>query len=122
MMSLLNLLGNFFCPQYPAVYLVRSQAMIDAREADPRALFEGEVGTLIQDKIQNTEEQRRNIANLPRRSLFNIFGPLPKSVLLLLPLLWLPTAVSVAIVYWLSHFRAKSSTFGQRASTMAWLA
>jgi hypothetical protein len=53
MMSLLNLLGNLSCPQYPAIYLVRSQAMTDAEEVPGgNALFEGVVATILEDDVQ----------------------------------------------------------------------
>jgi len=120
MMSLLNLLGNLLCPQYSAIYLVRSQAMTGA-ERDPSGagLFEAVVGTLVEDEIQAKEAQRRDIRTLSRSSLVNwqILGRRA----LQLPLLWLPTGVSVAITYGLSHFQRGSSTYGQRLATMAWL-
>ena len=122
MMSLLNLLGNLLCPQYPALYLVGSQAMTEAEQIpNGHAVFEGIVGTLSEDNIQASEANRRNPQALPKPSPLNFIRQLPKRALML-PLVWLPTPVSVAITYWLSRFRKGSSTIDQRASTMAWLA
>ncbi|KAE9369937.1 hypothetical protein N431DRAFT_469813 [Stipitochalara longipes BDJ] len=61
--------GNLLCPQYSATYLVRSQAMADA-EQDPSktGLFEGVVGTLVEDDIQAKEARRRDVETLPRSS------------------------------------------------------
>ncbi|KUJ17992.1 uncharacterized protein LY89DRAFT_717624 [Mollisia scopiformis] len=130
-MSLVNLLGNLVCPQYTSIYLVRSTAMTDA-EAEPgaNAFFEGVVGTLLEDEIQADEAERRASAALlrPPKSTWARIGnmlnlrKIQTLDLLLLPVSWMPTAVSVAIIYGLSRFEEGSSTFGQRAATMGWLA
>jgi hypothetical protein len=123
MMSLLNLLGNAVCPQYPAVYLIRSQAMSDA-EAIPNgnALFEGVVGTLVEDDLQIKEAKRRALENVPSAADLRTDFRKTFKKSWQLPLVWFPTAVSIAITYGLSRFRKGSSTLPQRAWTMAWLA
>lgn len=122
MMSLLNTLGNLLCPQYSAVYLVRSHGMTDA-ESDPSGigLFEGVVGTLLEDDIQVKEAERRHrLTSLRKGGVYYMRVVGRRSFQL--PLLWLPAAVSIAITYWLSRFEKGSSTSGQRLATMGWLA
>ena len=57
LMSPINLLGNLVCPQYPALYLVRSKEMDEAIEEG--ATVEGYVGELVDDECQAMEEERR---------------------------------------------------------------
>ncbi|KAH6677092.1 hypothetical protein B0J14DRAFT_583468 [Halenospora varia] len=44
-MSLVNLVANIFCPQYPAIYMVRNSVMDEAEERYGRT-FEGVIGRL----------------------------------------------------------------------------
>jgi hypothetical protein len=55
LMSFINFMGNIVCPQYPAVYLIRTTTMRQA-EALPGAIFKGAVGTLLNER-QYTEAE-----------------------------------------------------------------
>jgi hypothetical protein len=66
-MSLINLLGSLLCPEYPALYLVESEAMEDAREKHG-GIFDG---TVIGMEIDMDRLQRGSHgAVYDRRSLF----------------------------------------------------
>jgi hypothetical protein len=66
LMSLVNLLGSLLCPEYPALYLVESDAMVDARMKHG-GVFEGTVQGLDvdMDKLQHGSHG----AGYDRRSL-----------------------------------------------------
>ena len=113
LMSLINLLGNLICPQYPALYLVRSKEMDEALQ-DPKAIFEGYVGELVDDECQFMEEKRRQT----QINRYRQYGW--KLALNLLHLV--PTAVSLAIIGGLTRFEHGQSTHAQRVWTMTWLA
>ena len=113
LMSLINLLGNLICPQYPALYLVRSKEMDEALQ-DPHAIFEGYVAELVDDECQFLEEKRRQTTV----SHYRQFGW--KLALNFLHLV--PTAVSLAIIGGLTRFEHGQSTHAQRVWTMTWLA
>lgn len=104
-MSIINLVGNLICPQYPALYLVESEEMREAR-ALPGALFEGCVG-----KLEPHQDQRREDDSIQRMLRY---WPLP--------LVLIPTSLSISIIAALSHFDKGSSTLAQRTWTMSWLA
>ena len=113
LMSLINLLGNLLCPQYPALYLVRSKEMDEALQ-DPEAIFEGYVGELVDDECQFIEEKRR-------QTMINVYRQYGwKLALNLLHLV--PTAISLAIIGGLTRFEHGQSTHAQRVWTMTWLA
>ena len=113
LMSVINLMGNLICPQYPAVYLVESQEMREARKSTD-AIFEGCVGEIIEDETQKLEDRRRTGGI--------ITSELNMSKLLMLFMAWIPTSISVGVIAAMSHFRKGSSTPVQRGWTMAWLA
>ncbi|KAH0537363.1 hypothetical protein FGG08_005842 [Glutinoglossum americanum] len=60
LMSLVNLLGNLMCPQYPVMYLVESEVMQEARMR-PGAVFEGVAGRLKEDRGDLNRDKRRPI-------------------------------------------------------------
>ncbi|KAF2671730.1 hypothetical protein BT63DRAFT_476594 [Microthyrium microscopicum] len=112
LMSFINLLGNLCCPQYSAVYLVKTHLMREAQNYD--GIFEGVVGTLVED-TQNYERDtcEASQGGALRSMIKNSWR---------LPLVWVPTAISIIIIWALSRFRAGHSTVVQRAVLMAWLA
>jgi hypothetical protein len=50
--SVLNLLGSLFCLEFPAIYMVESSIMKEARRRGDQYVFEGIVGQLDEDVIQ----------------------------------------------------------------------
>ena len=106
LMSLINLLGNLVCPQYPTLYLVESGRSDQAR-TDPETIIDGSVGRVLREHHD-------------RSLITSIFGK-PSSPKRLV-LSWFPTLVTLAIIAALSAFRKGSSTRSQRVWIMTWLA
>ncbi|CZR56266.1 uncharacterized protein PAC_06154 [Phialocephala subalpina] len=50
--SVLNLLGSLLCPEFPAIYMVESSIMEEARLRGDEYVFKGTVGKLDEDMIQ----------------------------------------------------------------------
>jgi hypothetical protein len=120
MMSLVNLLGNLICPQYPVIYLVESIEMKEARKL-PNAVFEGVVGELDELCDQEIREYRdqvflslRENTNIMKRVILDyILGGIGGTA-------WVPTAISIVIIAALTHFDRASSTLAQRVWIMSW--
>jgi hypothetical protein len=55
--SVLNLLGSLCCPEFPALYMVESSIMEEARQRGDEYVFKGTVGKLAEDMITNTTPQ-----------------------------------------------------------------
>ena len=131
LMSLLNLLGNLICPQYPTLYLVESRAMREA-QAVPGAVLEGTVGKLLEDGDGPLKERsqaepdwwlwrfvgiasRRDHDQIQQAQSLQNNSPMKpwwyyKRNWRQIPLALVPTAISLAIIGSLSHFRRGSST------------
>jgi len=110
LMSLINLLGNLMCPQYPTMYLVQSSTLMDAQHDG--AVIEGIVGVLDEDTNGALPSTRQP-------------GGLWKGIIIKLwwiPLCWSPLVVTLGIIGALSHFRPGKSSLDERILTMAWLA
>jgi hypothetical protein len=107
-MSAFNILGNLMRPQYPAVYLVESTAMNEAKLLR-NAVFGGTVGKLIEDDALEKDRVRRRRAGY--RPYYTWVGPATL----------LPTGLTVMVIYFLSHFEAGSSTLAQRVWIISWL-
>ncbi len=114
-MSLVNLLGNLMCPQFPSIYLVKSEEMEEALLDDPETVIEGYVGEILNDNHQIEDQKLRERGYeryiAAQRALWaipylNIF----------------PIAASIGIIGGLSGFKYGASTHAQRAWTMCWLA
>jgi hypothetical protein len=107
-MSAFNILGNLMRPQYPAVYLVESTAMNEAKLL-PNAVFGGTVGKLIEDDaLEKDRVRRRHTRYRPHYYWIS-------------PAFLLPTGLTVIVIYFLSHFEAGSSTLAQRVWIISWL-
>jgi hypothetical protein len=131
-MSVINLLGNLVCPEYPAMYLVESEALRSLRavsaqdENDLPVWFDGVVGKLAADSDKSvrrqddessvTGGQRPGTTRVARLWLYI------RNVLYGLLKLCITGAVPLAIIGGLSRFRTgSSSTYHQRVWTMTWL-
>ena len=110
LMSLMNLLGNLICPQFPTMYVVKSEEMENAL-SHPEAVFEGHIGELLNDDYQVMYDQHRQEEK--SISLWTHVRSIGHR---------LPTAVSIGIIGGLSHFTKGASSIAQRAWTMSWLA
>jgi hypothetical protein len=144
MMSLVNLLGNLLCRQYPVIYLVESVEMKEARNL-PNAVFEGVVGELDEMCDQEIRQYRQILVIIDGKQDWKelIFKPLGIQPLkrqwdqqrkqgwrqiLQLFLSWvilgvtgrIPITTSILIIYSLTHFRKASSTVAQRVWIMYW--
>lgn len=82
------------------------------------AVFEGIVGTLSEDDIQKKDYVRRKFPLRKRPTHMVVLGLFRSWQL---PLGLLPVTVSVIVIYLLSRFEAKSSTYTQRLFTTTWL-
>jgi hypothetical protein len=111
LMSLINLLANVCCPQYPTVYMVETAVMREAR-MHPGAVFEGVVATIDQDPDGDERDEHDGVSSW-RRTL---------TIAWWLPIVWTPTALAIVIIWILSRFRAGESSLTQRAVLMSWLA
>ncbi|KAI9868466.1 MAG: hypothetical protein M1813_005910 [Trichoglossum hirsutum] len=120
LMSLINLLGNLMCPQYPAVYLVESEVMQEAWTR-PGAVFEGTIGRLKEDRDDSNRDKRRPIIGTGHPPFVLLLPAVLRRICRLFMLL-LPTAISITIIGALSGFRPGGSTLTQRSFAMAWLA
>jgi hypothetical protein len=52
--SVLNLLGSVLCPEFPAVHMVESSIMEEARRRGDKYIFKGTVGTLDEEMTPST--------------------------------------------------------------------
>lgn len=111
LMSFINLLGNLLCPQYPTIYLVQSEIMLEAKASG--GVFEGVVGILDEDTSNEERDKREAIKGMFRGLARRIWW---------LPIAWLPLAVTLVIIWAFSHFKQGQSTYTQRVLTMTWLA
>ncbi|KAM5520281.1 hypothetical protein FOXYSP1_18705 [Fusarium oxysporum f. sp. phaseoli] len=110
LMSVLNILGNLICPQYPTMYLVQTRTILAAQ--NDGGAFEGIVGTLdedVNDAHRDTKRPSDYLADIVRGLWW-------------VPLYWLPLAITLIIIWALSRFRPGNSTLEERILTMAWLA
>ena len=87
LMSFMNIVSSFLTPTYPAVYMVKSKIMEEAISRGGR--FDGTVGELCEEEVDDREEQRTNLdydkdricftyadcdeLNLPKRKVLSIF-------------------------------------------------
>jgi hypothetical protein len=106
-MSAVNILGNLMRPQYPAVYLVESTAMNEAKLRG--AVIGGTVGKLMEDDALEKDRVRRRHARYRPHYYW------------IIPVNLLPTGLTVMVIYFLSHFEAGSSTLAQRVWIINWL-
>jgi hypothetical protein len=104
-MSFINLIANLTTPDYPALYLVRTEAMDDA-EADG-GKFVGAVATLSQRSRRGSPKKK----SLCERAL--LYGAAA--------LRFLAALAPYAIIGGLTGFKSQNSTSAQRGWTMAWL-
>jgi len=103
--SVLNLLGSLLCPEFPALYMVESSIMEEARRRGGEYVFEGTVGRLDEDMVQ--------------WSLNNT--PIDWSWLWFVLCSFLAALIQVVINGALSRFHKGHSTHAQRVWTMTWL-
>jgi hypothetical protein len=55
--SLLNLFGSLFCPEFTALYMVESSIMDEARRRGKEYFFNGTVGRIDEENIQKSPEK-----------------------------------------------------------------
>jgi hypothetical protein len=148
-MSLINLVANIVTPDYPSIYLVRSNVMAEAELRNAR--FIGTVGVL--DELEGNALQFENIGQMERNSrvkvTFHDPGNLPRlpvdsEALVVVPRIGryivksstLPTISYLIVAYlvgflafvapyaiiggW-TRFNPQESTLAQRGWLMAWL-
>jgi hypothetical protein len=138
-MSFINLLGNLMCPQYPACYVVENKFMREARNLpgvdDPPVIFEGVVGTLLEENEDSEKNNLRSAIPQPdrlrevsseRNSPPCVNSPgftLRKLIerLKWLPIMLLPAMITIGITGALSKFRHGRSTPTQRGVFLAWI-
>jgi hypothetical protein len=104
-MSIVNLLGSLLCPEYPALYLVESEPMQEARKQG--GIFSGTVTDLhidMQILLEDNYGASSDRNALLLHSSAIIFGFIP-----------------LLIVALLSQLDPASSTFAQRSWLMTWL-
>ncbi|KAE8447550.1 hypothetical protein EG329_010680 [Mollisiaceae sp. DMI_Dod_QoI] len=143
-MSFLNLLGNISTPDYPALYLVSSTELEEAKLREDAAI-DGVVGTVV--PVAWDEECKDRFTGLVHQSLshgdenskvfFAECSPFktvggepyrgPKQSSRLSAFLWwgvmvLLGTIPYAVIGGLTHFQAARSTQSQRVLTMFWLA
>jgi len=135
-MSLVNILANLIRPQYSSVYLVESILMDEARQAEG-AVFDITVGRLdenpddeqqdkaqpssyIKQPLQVPEPHTRHMARKARRKNIQrqVTGMIQK--LPLIPLVVLPTVLTILIIGFLTRFESRSSTLTERVCTISW--
>jgi hypothetical protein len=110
LMSMVNLVGNLMCPQYPTMYLVETTTMFAAQQEG--AEIEGIVG-IVDEDIDDLDLHAPNSGQFWKEFLRGIWW---------VPLCWSPLAITVSIIAALTHFRKGNSTEIERILTMAWLA
>ncbi|PMD28625.1 hypothetical protein NA56DRAFT_683959 [Hyaloscypha hepaticicola] len=131
-MSVINLFGNLVCPEYPAMYLVESEALRSLRaisapdENDLHVWFDGVVGKLAADSDNSVRRQddESAVTRGQRPDITRVAPLLSLFLSLLVGLLktCIAGAVPLAIIGGLSGFRTgSSSTYHQRVWTMTWL-
>jgi hypothetical protein len=142
--------GNLLWPQYPAIYLVESQEMKEARSL-PNAVIEEAVRELDEVADQEMCVYRQSLVNTRweherqrnwKQRLYNLFGiqilvweqrfkrqqnrdwrQVLKHCLkwvILAVTAWIPTVMSILIIYSFTNFRKESSTVAQRVWIMCW--
>lgn len=108
-MSLVNLLGNAFCPSYDCVYMVNSPCLRSLREQNVGSAFvDGEVGTIT----QATEDNCLRMLKDPFLSNPNGVSIMTAAIIGSLPL---------AIIGAISKFERASSTLADRVWSLLWL-
>jgi hypothetical protein len=103
--STLNLLGSLVCPEYPALYLVESTIMQEARRRGAQYFFKGAVGKL--------DENENNLELLTQDHDDLRISAAWLCILLI--------SIPIAIIGGISRFDKGRSTAAERGWTMAWL-
>jgi len=137
-MSLVNILANLIRPQYSSVYLVKSVLMDEARQVegtvfditvrrldenpDDEQRDKAQPSSYVKQPLQVPESHTRRMARKARRE--NIQGQITGMTqkLPLIPLVVLPTVLTILIIGLLTRFESRSSTLTERVCTMSWLA
>jgi hypothetical protein len=123
-MSLINLLGNWACPQYPSLYLVESSALRDLRAA-PAHQFRiqgtaGMVSESTEEIVQEHFDSRRTLFENGRPAAY-LFYPFSVVKITTFALVVVLAAMPLVVIGALSRFSPGSSTLPQRVWTMTWL-
>jgi len=116
LMSLVNLLANLSCPQYPNLYMVRTELMQHILDTFPEteARFTGIVGTVDENPADDTRDQK------PAQQWTL---PLFLKRVAWLPIALLPMAATAVIIWGLTHWMpGTDSTSTQRIAVILWLA
>jgi len=119
-MSVINLISIVLTPDYPAVYLVSSDTMEEARKQD--GVFEGVVGKLIEVVTEEAQEAADpnglGILRVLKRLGLN-YQPAQTSSEYQISV-YIGT-IAIAIIGGISRFKSNHSTHAQRVWTMVWL-
>ncbi|KAF4629698.1 hypothetical protein G7Y89_g8442 [Cudoniella acicularis] len=124
-MSVINLFGNLVCPEYPAMYLVESEALRNLRTdfvsegIGSGFWLDGVVGKLVADLDKSVRPLQED--ETPASEAVGVWFTVREVLKALLPMC-IAGAVSLAVVGGLSRFHTgSSSTYHQRVWTMTWL-
>lgn len=139
-MSIINLLGNLLCPEYPTMYLVESQALIEARQAEEAKLAIEEAKLAIEEEEESEALLKTSSAaqNAKGKGSWYFEGAVGKlspdyerkmlesnrmwyDILLTSPMALFLSAVPIAIIGIISKFEQGNSTHAQRAWVMTWV-
>ena len=106
-MSVINLLGNLFCANYPTFYLVESWATREVTK-DYGIKFIGTVGKLPDDYEQDLYEKIKRVGGRLGSELALALG-------------FLLGALPLVVIAGLTHFHKGESTYAQRVWIMTWI-
>ena len=128
-MSIVNLIGNIICPEYPAAFIVenieldRMRERIAAEGNQEEFFVEGTVGRIAKPLDRNVIDDLEDVreAATKRGKSLQHFDEI---ILILgsLTIMALVVGVPISIVGGLSGFQEGQSTHAQRVWTMTWLA
>lgn len=132
-MSLINLLGNLMCPQYPNIFVVNSPTLDQLRkEAEDKGLahrypFDGTVGRISKETEARVLDVNGHLLKYTTalEVFFNRLDPEKSpetwTIVSHAVVAYIVAAVPIAIVGGLSRFDAGRSAAYQRVWTMIWL-
>jgi len=111
-MSIMNIIGTFLNPEYPAIFMVRTQLMTEAESESAGGFFAGEVlfkAVEGRPAYSSRPYAGYEMSNYERDGFFNQLIGILVGI------------IPLVIVGGLSRFQAQNSTSLQRGFTMSWL-